>query len=612
MAYLAPDETFVMLENSLDPAGVSWLYQNPTYIIESSDRTSFGDCLSQLQKHVSSGLYAAGWFSYEVGYLLEPRLEPLLPADRDVPLMWFGLFARRDRLSRREVDNFWQERCRGRQGALGPLSAAVSAPDYLQNIERIQEHLAAGDAYQINYTFPLTGQAKGDPVCIHAKMRQAQPVAWGAYIQTPEFSVSSHSPELFLEKQQASMRLRPMKGTTSRGRWTEEDARQCEDMVGDEKSRAENLMIVDLERNDLSRLAVAGSVNVTKLFEPEIYRSVIQMTSTVEGRVDGNVGIADVLAALFPCGSVTGAPKMKAIEIVRGLEETPRGVYTGAIGHLAPSGDMAFNVPIRTMTIDKAGLATLGIGSGIVADSDGAAEYGECMLKSRFATADQMPPCLIETIRWRSGEGYWLLEEHLSRLHASAAYFGYPVDIAAVRVQLAQHAEALADGSPPKAEAWRVRLLCAPTGESSIKSTIHLNTGMDVGATTMPTVALAKANVRSDDVFLFHKTTRRQFLDDTFAAEAEPFGHRDVILTNERGELTEGTRYNLFVQVGSRLFTPPRSSGLLEGTFRRSLFKAANSCINERILRPKDLLEVDKICIGNSLFGLVEVKLAID
>jgi para-aminobenzoate synthetase / 4-amino-4-deoxychorismate lyase len=602
MTYLAPDETFVMLENSLDSTGVSWLYRDPLRVVDCREAADFEECLAALQAGVSSGLYAAGWFSYEAGYLQEQRLAQLLPSERQVPLMWFGLFERRERLDSRQAEHFWREQGRGRQAELGPLAAAISEQDYKEKIEAIQASLAAGDVYQVNYTFPLTADVQGDPACLHAAMRKAQPVAWGAYIQTPEFAVSCHSPELFFEKRGTAMRLRPMKGTAARGRWPEEDLQQRDWLVADEKSQAENLMIVDLERNDLSRLADPGSVEVASLFEPEVYRSIIQMTSTVLGQVAADLPIQQVLSALFPCGSVTGAPKIRAMELIRDLETSPRGIYTGAIGHMAPNGDMVFNVPIRTMTIDGAGQATLGIGSGIVADSDAAAEFQECLLKSNFARPQAVPPCLIETIRWRQDEGYWLLDEHLSRLGASAQYFGYAFNTEAAEQQLSHHGQALMEAAAHDEETWRVRLLLSPAGEISIKSVL-----MSQIQPPGSTVALARQRVNSGDVYLFHKTTRRQDFDQAYIQEAEAAGHRDVIFLNERGELTEGTRHNLFVQIGDTIYTPPVACGLLAGTFRSLLIRRADSPVKERVMRLNDLQCADKIFLGNSISGLIPV-----
>lgn len=613
MRYLPPGETMVLLENSLDPEGVSWLYQAPKDIIACEDPVDVDGCIAALQGAIDHGAYVAGFFSYEIGYLLEPGLRHLLPEERQQPLLWFGVFDRRDRLDKRQLEDFWLERCRGRFGQLGTLTPEIGKPDYLAGVQAIKEHLAAGDVYQINYTFGLEGKAEGDPACIHAALRQAQPVGWGAYIETPDWVFSSHSPELFFEKRRDAVRLRPMKGTISRGRWPEEDASQKRALVEDEKSRAENLMIVDLERNDLSRIAEAGSVRVPQLFETETYRSVVQLTSTVTGLVQETTQIDSVLQALFPCGSVTGAPKIKAMEIIRSLERRPRGIYTGAVGHMAPSGDMVFNVPIRTLAIDCQGLARLGVGSGVVADSDEQAEYEESLLKGRFAEAPQEAPALIETMRWVADEGYWLLEEHLARLSSSAAYFGYSLSLQEARTLMVDHIAALTDACVGPLEDRRVRLLCSPHGGLSIKSvpvTGPLTRSLRDALSQHPErVAFGSETVSSEDVFLFHKTTHRRQLDRLFESEAAPRGLRDVLLVNQRGEVTEGTRYNLFVYLDGNWLTPPLSSGVLSGTFRTDFMENGDSPVLERILRKEEVMRAEKICLANSLFGLVAVEL---
>ncbi len=612
MRYLPPGEIIVLLENSLDPDGTSWLYQDPEDIITCAAPADVEACIAALQSAVDGGAYVAGFFSYEMGYLLEPGLRHLLPEDRPQPLLWFGVFDRRDRLDKNQLEDFWLERCRGRVGALGPLSADISKADYLAGIGAIKEHLAAGDVYQINYTFGLEGQAAGDPACVHAALRQAQPVGWGAYIETSDWLFSSHSPELFLEKRGKTVRLRPMKGTISRGRWPEEDASQQQTLVEDEKSRAENLMIVDLERNDLSRIAEAGTVQVPQLFEAETYRSVVQLTSTVTGQVPEDTSISAVLQALFPCGSVTGAPKIKAMEVIRSLERGPRGIYTGAIGHVAPGGDMVFNVPIRTLAIDHNGKARLGVGSGVVADSDEQAEYEESLLKGRFAEVPQRAPALIETMRWVADEGLWLLEAHLERLSSSAEYFGYALDLEEARTMLTDHISALPelyDGPP---EDRRVRLLCSPQGELSIKSVPvsgRLTRSLQAALSQEPEhVAFASEAVCSDDVFLFHKTTHRQQLDRLHAREAAPRGYRDVLLVNEWGQVTEGTRYNLLVYLDGSWVTPPLSCGALGGTFRTDFMENGDSPLIERILEKEEVMRAEKICLANSLFGLIAVE----
>src|SRR4029078_8982139 len=297
---------------------------------------------------------------------------------------------------------------------------------------KVQDYIAAGDVYQINLTLKYLFAFSGDPVALYSALRRKQRVEYGALIGAGDFQVLSLSPELFFRREGRPLRSRPMKGTAPRGRTPREDARLKTWLTVDEKQRAENLMIVDLLRNDLGRIAKIGSVEVTDLFTVETYRTVHQMTSGITAEVRGDMGLNDILHALFPCGSVTGAPKVRAMEIIRELEALPRGVYTGAIGHIAPSGDSQFNVAIRTLYIGAGGEGEMDIGSGVVSDSKMDAEFEECLLKAQFLTKVDAPFELIETIRYERDAGFHLLERHLARLQSSAAHFGYPFDRARV------------------------------------------------------------------------------------------------------------------------------------------------------------------------------------
>ena len=382
MPYLAPDEIFVMLENSLDPEGVSWLYRNPTRIIECWNPDQLDSSLAELQVAVSNGAYAAGLLSYEAGYVLEPRLKAHLPKTIDQPLMWFGLFDRRDKLTRTQLDNFWQEQCRGRQGSMGPLADQLTQSSYLENVQTVQDYLAAGDIYQVNYTFPMTARVDGDPAVVHVQLRQAQPVGWGAYIQTADMTISSHSPELFFEKKRDSLRLRPMKGTAPRGRWVTEDEAHHRQLVEDAKSQAENLMIVDLLRNDLGKVCAIGSVEVPEMFRVEHFARVHHLVSTVWGRLAEGESATSLLRACFPGGSVTGAPKLRAMEVIEELETQRRGLYCGAIGYLGFDGSMDTNIAIRTL-VHADGMVRCWAGGGIVEASDPDREVAETDLKAK-------------------------------------------------------------------------------------------------------------------------------------------------------------------------------------------------------------------------------------
>ena len=416
--------------------------------------------------------------------------------------------------------------------------------------------------------------------------------------QTGDHDVLSLSPELFFRREGKHMSTRPMKGTAPRGRTPREDARLKTWLAMDEKQRAENLMIVDLLRNDLGRVAKIGSVEVTDLFTVETYRSVHQMTSGISAELRSDMGLKDMLRALFPCGSVTGAPKVRAMEIIRELEADPRGVYTGAIGHIAPSGDAQFNVAIRTVVLDAQG-GEMGIGSGIVANSKADAEFEECLLKAQFLTRPDAPFSLIETIRYERGVGFHLLERHLARLQSSAAHFGYPFSREKTLAALDEEAARV------EAPVAMVRLLLAEDGAITVTSTpIELPT-----KGTVWRFVISDQRLDEKDPFFYHKTTRRQFYDREMERQKALTGCDEVVFLNKKGELTEGTRTNLFIEIDGRLFTPALTCGLLPGTLREELLDLPRAAASEAILTPQDLLDADRIYLGNSVRGLIRAEL---
>jgi para-aminobenzoate synthetase/4-amino-4-deoxychorismate lyase len=583
---------FVLIDDSLSPGGNAWLFEDPVEIVACDDPAGAGPALDRIAEAGPQGLYAAGFMSYELGYLLEPRLAPLLPAGRRQPLIWMGLFGKPRRLDRAGMAQFLDARTDNAGHAVEGRGQTVDREQYLAAIGRVLNYIAAGDVYQINFTFHHRLRLTGDPVSLYRDLRRRQPVAHGALLRGPDWHMLSLSPELFVETIDGRATARPMKGTAQRGATPAGDAEIAAWLRTDEKSRAENLMITDLLRNDLSRIALIGSVRVPELFTVETYPTVHQMTSTVEARLRPGTGFREIVGGLFPCGSVTGAPKIRAMEIIRELETGPRGAYTGSVGMVAPNGDLRFNVAIRTLFVGADGEGEMGIGSGIVYDSDPAAEYDECLLKARFLTAPHEDFQLIETMRWSRSDGFYLLERHLERLANSARFFGIPCDTGAVRALLADCARDLTGKQ-------RIRLLLDQGGGAGATAT----------AITLPDpppavrYAVAAQPVDSRDRHRHHKTTRREILDgerDRLAAET---GCDEVLFVNERGELTEGSYCNIFVEKGGWLLTPPLSSGLLDGTLRRELLETGGQ-MEERVLYPRDLDEADAVWLGNSVRGL--------
>jgi para-aminobenzoate synthetase/4-amino-4-deoxychorismate lyase len=589
---------YVLLDDSLTPGGRSLLFTEPETIVAAYAPDEVEAALDKVSAGLACGLHAAGFFAYELGYCLEPKLKGLLPADRNVPLFWIGLFNAPRPLDDSGTRAWLDAHGAGKRAKISGLKLSWTREQYDRAFATVQDYIAAGDVYQINLTLKYHFAFEGDPVALYAALRRKQRVAYGALIHTPDLDVLSLSPELFLRREGKHMSTRPMKGTAPRGRTPREDARLRTWLAMDEKQRAENLMIVDLLRNDLGRVAKIGSVEVTDLFTVETYRSVHQMTSGISAELRSDMGLKDLLRALFPCGSVTGAPKVRAMEIIRELEAAPRGIYTGAIGHIAPSGDSQFNVAIRTVVLSGT-LGEMGMGSGIVADSKVDAEFEECLLKAHFLTEVDMPFELIETLRYERGRGFHLLERHLARLQSSATHFGYPFSREAVLAALE------AEAARVEAPVALVRLLLAEDGGLTVTST----------AITLPTrdtvwrFAISDQRLDEKDPFFYHKTTRRQFFEREMERQKALTGCDEVVFLNKKGELTEGTRTNLFIELDGRLFTPALTCGLLPGTLREELLDLPRAAASEAVLTPQDLLAADRIYLGNSVRGLIRAEL---
>ena len=589
---LASNVPIALFENNLDADGVTRVFSQPAGIVLAWDGASVPGALAAIEAAVAAGEWVTLAADYELGYALEPSLAARLPqAGR--PLLRAWRWRRYDELDRASTDALIE--CAlallpldARVAGLGELTFGLDEREYRAALERIRQLIGAGDCYQVNYTFPVHAQAYGHPLALYSRLRAAQPVRHGAYLQHADGAILSRSPELFVAREGERLITRPMKGTAPRG--------QAQALAASDKDRAENLMIVDLIRNDLGRLAPKGGVRVERLFEIEDYATLHQMTSTVVA-APVDAGLGEIFSALFPCGSVTGAPKIRAMEIIRELETTPRGLYCGAFGWLAPGGRFSLNVPIRTMELDHCGAAHMGIGSGIVADSDAAAEWAECHVKARFATQLKPDFALFETLRCDGGKHpYPLLERHLRRLGDSASALGISFDAGTARVMLARTAAALADDGP----SHRVRLALSADGSLAIT-----HAALDP-LPARATVCLAKDTLSADDYLLRHKTTRRERYDRALQ-QAISAGHFDALFFNDAGELCEGARSNVFLKIDGRLLTPALRCGLLPGVMRQTLLDAGEA--TEARLYQHDLERAEAIYVSNALRGLVAVNL---
>lgn len=537
-----------------------------------------------------AGLYAAGFIAYEAAPAFDAALV-VHPPPAATPLLWFGLFAPPEALPALPATP---------AGAytLGAWQADTPRQRYLAAIAAIKRAIARGDTYQVNYTIRLHSSFAGDAWALFLAMQQAQQGAYGAFIETPEFAICSASPELFFTLEGETLCSRPMKGTAARGRHLAADEANRRWLQHSLKNRAENVMIVDMIRNDMGRIAAIGSVQAPQLFEVERFPTVLQMTSTVQARTQA--GLVEVLQALFPCASITGAPKVRTMQIIHSLEGTPRGVYSGAVGFVAPAGADAprraqFNVAIRTLVVAKEkGQATYGVGGGIVWDSQGEAEYVECQVKARILTAPPPRFSLLESLYWHPGCGYWLLQRHLQRLAEAVAYFVRAVDVAAARAFL------LAQATRWPQVPHKVRLLIGPAGDFTCQATPIL----PAQPRRPLRLGLAATPVEAADPFLYFKTTHRQVYEQALASCP---GCDDVLLWNERGEITESSRANLVVAAGGALLTPPLDCGLLAGTLRAELLE--RGLLRERVIRREALAQAAAIFLINSVRGWMRAEL---
>ncbi|MET0638707.1 MAG: aminodeoxychorismate synthase component I [Hyphomicrobium sp.] len=588
-------EGFVLLDNSTSLDAVSELFEKPVEIIRADGPEDIDVALSAIQAGVARGLHAAGFFSYELGYLLEPKLAHLLPPQRKVPLLWFGLYTAPRQLTGAEVQGWLTEEAIGNP-TLGELAHSWDSNSYLKRFTEVQKNIRSGDIYQLNLTFKAKFKLEGSPLALYRDLRLKQRVAYAGLVDTGDVTILSASPELFINQHDRIIETRPMKGTASRAGTPEGESEVRRALSKDVKNRAENLMIVDLMRNDLGRIADLGSVSVTDLFTVETFKTLHQMTSGVQARLRDGVGIVDVLKAIFPPGSITGAPKIRAMELIRELETESRGVYCGAIGRFSPDGSAQFNVAIRTAVVDRKGNGEMGIGSGIVADSDGPKEYAECLLKMKFLTDPVRRFELIETMLYVPGDGLWLKGYHLMRLAASAAYFGFAYDASKVRDAI----DAAIATAPD--ERLRVRLLLDEDGGVSATVTPQAETPGDA----VMRYVISDARVSSADLFLYHKTTRRELYDREWKHYADTLGADEVIYLNENGELAEGSRTSIFIERDGRLLTPRLAAGLLPGTLRAALIDDGRAV--EARLTVDDINTAKATYLGNSVRGLVRAE----
>ena len=563
--------------------GWSVLLDSPKQTYSSNLYSEIVPLLEILESEARAGRWVVLMLSYEAAPAFDPHL--LTHPPNEFPLLWASVFDDSSAVGHHDVGTY----------ELTEWQPAISREAYSDAVADIRELIARGDTYQVNFTFPMTASFHGDSLSWYSDLCEGQLADYCVYLEIEGHTVLCISPELFFERTDDKMLVRPMKGTSKRGRWSTEDAELARALSNSHKQQAENVMIVDLLRNDLGKISVAGSVEVNELFRVERYPTLLQMTSSVRSRLKPNTSLVEIITALFPCGSITGAPKIRTMEIIKELEPFPRRIYTGTIGLIKPGGDCTFNVAIRTVLLDTdSGAATFGVGGGITYSSTAENEYQECILKASFLNARNVKHELFETILLQDGE-YYLLDRHIARLRLSADYFDVSFDESAIfnALESVRQSHRAAD--------WKVRLILHGHGDLTCA-----DWPLEKPSDGFLVVGVADQRVNSSDVSLYHKLTANLGRYQSDLAKHPEWD--DVILLNERGEITESTIANIVVKGGGRLLTPPVSSGLLPGTFREELI--ANRRISEAVITLDDLIQAKEIYLINSVRKWRRARLA--
>lgn len=560
---------------------VPLVFQNPIHILSTDDTKEVETVFDQADAMLEQGYFVAGYVSYEAASAFDSALT--VHDSPDWPLVWFGVFHPPEAQEQEED---------GESGTYDVSSWEMKGDfeSYQKGIKEVKVGIERGDTYQVNFTTRLKATFSGDDFALYKKLVRNQQSSYSAYLNMGERRILSASPELFFRIDGQTLKTKPMKGTAKRGRYSQEDEMQKQQLQVSDKERSENLMIVDLLRNDLGRIALPGTVRVPKLFEVETYPTVHQMTSTIEASLPENYTMFELFRALFPCGSITGAPKVRTMEYIQRLEDSPREVYCGAIGYMTPKKEAVFNVPIRTVMIDKQkSQAVYGSGGGVTWDSTSRGEFDELHTKARLLTEDRPPFKLLETMKLEGGE-VLLLSYHLDRVLATADYFDYPVE----RKQLEEKVTHVTKENPEGL--CKLRMLIDSNGDINVE--VH-----SIGKPkTSMTGVLSEQAIDEENPFFYHKTTNRTIYQNHQMPDAET-----TLLWNSRGELTEFTIANLVVKVKGEYFTPPIDCGLLAGTLRQHLLDEGH--ISEKVLLKDELGVFDEVWMVNALRGWIKVEM---
>ena len=602
------NECFVLLDDAQATTKSSRLYTQLIEELECHSKDEWDTTWQATETALQQGYYAIALLQYETGVQIQD-IQAISPKKQKPSRILF--FKKCDYLNTEEVQHWLKHAAQNSVAGTRSLHASVDQAQFVDAIQKIREYISAGDTYQVNYTYRLHFETYGSPTALYAAIRNRQPVPYGALIQLSNGeAILSFSPELFVKHQQGTLLARPMKGTAAASGNAAEDAQRAHRLSQDSKNRAENLMIVDLLRNDLGRIAEVGSVKVPRLFEVNRFSSVLQMTSTIEAKVRAELNLASIMRSLFPCGSITGAPKKRTMEIIDEIETENRGIYTGAIGWFDPPKnnrvipDFCLSVPIRTLELDAPKVngerhGRMGVGAGIVHDSEASDEFAECQLKARFLTGLKPSFFLFETMRARRQEGCHDFELHLARLQKSASYFGFVFHHQKIKDAVFEHCSQF-----PDEQFYRCKL------------SLHYDGAIEIQSALLPPLKLSDGFVgfifdqeqcSIPSLFLEHKSSVREQYDAAWQ-KAERSGAFDAIFVNQAGNVTEGGRSSVFVKLDGHWFTPPISDGVLPGIMRQNLLKDLTWQAQERSISVAEFLRAEDIVLTNSLRGVMRAR----
>lgn len=567
--------------------GENFIFSNPEEVITAFELCEVDEAVKKAEEWTQNGYYAAGYIKYEAGYAFEEKLKKYYEKKRwEKPIVWFGIFKNRDICFSEEEKNF----------TASNFVFSEKETDYTAKIDRIKEHIRNGETYQINFTGKINFDFSGDGFSFYNTLKTRQSAGYTAYIRNRYEEILSFSPELFFKKSGVEIMSKPMKGTSPRGKNLEEDVKMAEILQNSEKNCAENVMITDLIRNDMGRVAKIGSVKAERIFDVERYETLFQMTSTVTAKLRDGISYPDIFHALFPCGSITGAPKISSMEIIHSLESGERGIYTGSIGYITPDGDAVFNIAIRTVTIEGS-RGEMGVGSGIVWDSVGKEEYRECILKSRFLTAETQKFKIVESLLLNNGR-YRMLDRHINRIIKTSEYFCFRFEEKRF-VKILEEAKKYAE--PGKK--YKVRVTLEKNGKvdftvDEIKGKIKKR-GLRF--------VMSEKTVDSKETNLYFKTDKREIYNEVFSSISKS-GYDEAIFLNENGEVTECCNNNIIIKINGEYITPPVKCGLLAGTMREAVLEKVKN-IKEKPFYAEDLKCAEEIIICNSVRGIRRGKL---